>query len=743
MARVSIQGKVTSKKISTWLKAAFECNSILAIAPPGDRHILTQSREDKYHLNKHHQHGTDGYLSDSSCASHGDMPDAFTNGFKRRRSLRRTVSLEDMTTASAIHHQRPASSASICRRRHPSRTDVRRQDQGQPHSTMNDPIGLPTPDVSPEELSESSEELVIIQGELLEKTNHTQSRDRIRPSQLHRGAFPESDVETRTISNLSPTGEPMAGPLNWLTEAPCIDALVNWIEGPDHPVQRRSQDKDKQPNPWLDIPLQFVELLTYPEPDPKNGNKMTLAMVRETTFVKQRRRTLLMLTAYTMIVRYCSFDFFIVVLFASNCAMLFLMKNSGRMNVNMAKRAVRQRVGWAKQWAGGIFRRGNNHNNSNSNGYTSANTNTSNTAGGTQHYSNSNSVHSPSTTEFAQDIQTLPAISGNISSIVTESNPQMKRRGLFGKRKTVDNTASSIHETFASTAPSIHRNAVAIGDTASIISAAPTGVTTTIQKRRFFKRNNNFVNSSSNYNHHQHHHDNNNNGARGNITHFNTDDATMPSVTNTPLSIPSKTSVSPSSTHSPTQSSAGTIPNTTRLTAMNTPLSSSSLTQSQSLPQLQLSPTQVDSERSKPTKSLSISSTSLSLLPSVPSAQQQRHDEPSSIVLPPVSSTSQSVSVVSQSSSLKGSGLSQLLDQSECTARDTPQRPLSPFGLSNQQNHDDHDEYEDGTAGDIDELGPGFDKSTKKPMGTDSTMERSNSTSLDAVASAAADAMDL
>lgn len=31
MARVSIQGKVTSKKISTWLKSTFERNTIVSI----------------------------------------------------------------------------------------------------------------------------------------------------------------------------------------------------------------------------------------------------------------------------------------------------------------------------------------------------------------------------------------------------------------------------------------------------------------------------------------------------------------------------------------------------------------------------------------------------------------------------------------------------------------------------------------------------------------------------------------
>ncbi|KAK9751607.1 hypothetical protein K7432_018101 [Basidiobolus ranarum] len=66
---------------------------------------------------------------------------------------------------------------------------------------------------------------------------------------------------------------------------------------------------------------------------------------------------LVLLTVYALIVRYASFDLFLLVLFASHCTILFLMKNSTKVNMQMAKRTVRQRVNWAKQWAGGIFRK--------------------------------------------------------------------------------------------------------------------------------------------------------------------------------------------------------------------------------------------------------------------------------------------------------------------------------------------------------------------------------------------------
>lgn len=712
MARVSIQGKVTSKKISTWLKSTFERNSVLAISPPRDHH--TQPEDDLTH--HHHHHDVDGYLTDTSCISHGDMADTFTNGFQRRRSLRRAISLDNLASATTIHHHR-----------HVQHADIHVQEQGRFHSAVDDHIGLPTPDVSPEELSESSD--------ILNEANHVQSEVDIQQSESYYGAFPDSN----TIGDTASSGEPVVGPLSWLTESPFIDALVSWIEGPDHPVQQRNQDKDK-PNPLLDIPLQFIAMLTYPEPDPKNGNKMTLAMVRETSFVRQRRKTLMMLTIYTLVVRYCSIDFFIAVLFASNCAMLFLMKNSGRMNVNMAKRAVRQRVGWAKQWAGGIFRRGNGSSNSNGNGNSHS-----------QH-SNSSGMHSPSTTDFGQHVHSS-AISVNNVSVAADSSSQVKRRGLFGKRKTVDNTASSIH---TSTAPSIHGTASMIGDTASILST-PVGVAATTQKKRFFKRNSNLVNSSSI-------------GDHSNMSSNNIDSTALPPTTNASVPAYPRVSTSTSSPRSQVQNASSTSPNTARSTVMNVPLSSSPLAQSQSFAQSQTSPRktfgsslismQSDSERtdtSKPPKPLSIVSTP-PLLPGVPSAQ--RLDDPPTMALPPsIQSATPSASLGSQdriSTSHKEPGSFQLSNRSDLAAMDVPRRPLSPFFAIPNQNGRHQlpvavtaqvpqmgamiDEDEDGSAN---ARGAVLHASGKAMTRTDATLENSSATTLDAVSSATADAMDL
>nr|CAG8522944.1 3272_t:CDS:10 [Entrophospora candida] len=144
-----------------------------------------------------------------------------------------------------------------------------------------------------------------------------------------------------------------------------LDSFMNWIEGPPITDRKVSSNvaslppKNTNNNPnssnnknqtILDIPMQFIDLLTYPDIDPK-ASKPSFAVLREISFVKQRRRTLIIVTISIIIIRYCSFDLFLIILFACNCTMLFLMKNSGKVNVTMAKRAVRQRIGWAKQWA--------------------------------------------------------------------------------------------------------------------------------------------------------------------------------------------------------------------------------------------------------------------------------------------------------------------------------------------------------------------------------------------------------
>lgn len=515
-----------------------------------------------------------------------------------------------------------------------------------------DATNLPTPDVSPEELSDSSEDLVD-QGELTDP--RSMSFDGAHRQRRH-DAYPGPGV--------APQGDEDSSSWNWLKDSPFLDALVNWIEGPDAVAQPKGQEKDK-PNPWLDIPFQFIALLTYPEPDAKTGNKMTLArnvhlpidvivvlvhdcqvrtdinltplfflstiVVRETAFVRQRRRTLFMLTVYTLLVRYCSFDFFLVVLFASNCAMLFLMKNSGRMNVNMAKRAVRQRVGWAKQWAGSIFKRGNN-----------ISTNNINVPGMPPPHSRPSSTHrrgasqatltlNTAQSESLRNMQTSTEANASSLTIAPETSPQMKRRGLFGKKVAVGG-----HSHSAST--STVQGSILINDGASVMTATATTAPST--KRRFFRRNqNNSINNTS---------------------------TMIPNNTSVPIPIPA-----------PKQSPSILSP-TPKTIIPSAPLSSSPLTQSQSLPQLQFSPKKPVSPAPLSTAGTTLGDHEVHCGKKTPSPRsfERSHELQLNTKLP--MELASHLATPSPSTPPLFSGLSQLLNRSSSPSVSSSSRPSQP-----------------------------------------------------------------
>ncbi|KAF8939342.1 hypothetical protein BGZ47_008212 [Haplosporangium gracile] len=477
-------------------------------------------------------HDEEGYLSDLSTISNENENEnegtitMTANGSTlrentnresavSRRLMRRAISLEDLNTVSAIHHnhhhildqdslpERPSSSASMSLPV-PSDTLPSLQPNDQTlyhryyhHRSLERPFNCNTL------LSDDNQYSLY----RLDRDHQGPARTISPDADMDDLALLDDVRSTRSTYSTNPvlqdavkdtTVTAPGGSLGWLNASPLLEALVSWVEGPPNRPQPKKNPNEK-PNPILEIPFQFIALLTYPEPDPKTGDKMSLAMVRETAFVRQRRKTLMMLTAYTLIVRYCSFDFFLVVLFASNCGMLFLMKNSGRMNVNMAKRAVGQRVGWAKQWAGGFFKRGNggathNNNNNNTNSY----------------IGNDNmSIHQGITTSNASSSKSLPNISsmpaestrgvGMTASIIAgektdsaqENSPQIKRRGLFGKRKAYTTSLAPSQRIGASTSSILSPTSAAgeglNGDDVSVM----TGRT----KRGFFKRN---TNSSSN-----------------------------------------------------------------------------------------------------------------------------------------------------------------------------------------------------------------------------------------------------
>ncbi|KAG9304081.1 hypothetical protein G9A89_005991 [Geosiphon pyriformis] len=142
---------------------------------------------------------------------------------------------------------------------------------------------------------------------------------------------------------------------SWLDSFP-LDNTHTSINGEQATNSSKPHPNNKNTS-IIDIPLQFIDLLTYPDVDPNASKKASFAVLREISFVKQRRQVLFGLSLSMLIVRLCSWDLFFVLLFAANCGMLFLMKNSGKVNVTMAKRAVRQRIVWAKQWAGSFLRK--------------------------------------------------------------------------------------------------------------------------------------------------------------------------------------------------------------------------------------------------------------------------------------------------------------------------------------------------------------------------------------------------
>ncbi|CAG8513592.1 7077_t:CDS:2 [Acaulospora morrowiae] len=141
-----------------------------------------------------------------------------------------------------------------------------------------------------------------------------------------------SDAEVAVDANNDPEGVDGGAQVDewWSLGNNLMYSMMSWLEGPSVGVKvvpekqttSTNQSSNNKNVTILDIPFQFIALLTYPEIDPKATKKASFAVLRE----------------------------------ISNCAMLFLMKNSGRVNVTMAKRAVRQRIGWAKQWAGSLFR---------------------------------------------------------------------------------------------------------------------------------------------------------------------------------------------------------------------------------------------------------------------------------------------------------------------------------------------------------------------------------------------------
>ncbi|KAJ9081395.1 hypothetical protein DSO57_1015102 [Entomophthora muscae] len=131
-----------------------------------------------------------------------------------------------------------------------------------------------------------------------------------------------------------------------------VFALVSSFLSLPQGVQEISEDS----NVWA-FPLKFHTFLNYPSLYLDDGltRKNSYQFLKEVKAVNTRRKVLTGLTLYSLLLRFCSLDLFFVVLFVSNCLVLYFMKNSTKVNLTIAKSSVKSKVGLAKQWAGGFI----------------------------------------------------------------------------------------------------------------------------------------------------------------------------------------------------------------------------------------------------------------------------------------------------------------------------------------------------------------------------------------------------
>lgn len=212
-----------------------------------------------------------------------------------RRLMRRAISLEDLNTGSAIHHnhhhilehdsppERPSSSASMSLPV-PSDTlsSLQQNDQTLYHRYYHH-RSLERPSASNYSalLSDDNEYSLYRLDHDHQEPVRTMSPD----ADIDDLALLDDVKSTRSTYTtnlvLQDTGKDetiaaAGGSLGWLNASPLLEALVNWVEGPPNRPQPKKNPNEK-PNPILEIPFQFIALLTYPEPDPKTGDKMSLA----------------------------------------------------------------------------------------------------------------------------------------------------------------------------------------------------------------------------------------------------------------------------------------------------------------------------------------------------------------------------------------------------------------------------------------------------------------------------------
>lgn len=208
-----------------------------------------------------------------------------------RRLIRRAISLEDLNTVSAIHHnhhhildhdsppERPSSSASMSLPV-PSDTLPSLQPNEQAlyhryyhHRSLERPSASNYSTLLSDENQYSLYRLEHDHQEPIRTMSPDIDLDDLDDVKSTRSTYTTSPV---VQAGKDETIAAAGGSLGWLNASPLLEALVNWVEGPPNRPQPKKNPNEK-PNPILEIPFQFIALLTYPEPDPKIGDKMSLA----------------------------------------------------------------------------------------------------------------------------------------------------------------------------------------------------------------------------------------------------------------------------------------------------------------------------------------------------------------------------------------------------------------------------------------------------------------------------------
>jgi hypothetical protein len=155
----------------------------------------------------------------------------------------------------------------------------------------------------------------------------------------------ESDgTESSDGQHFNQTNEVKAGQHpTWTTWA--VDAFQQWLGIMPTPLPTKLGSPAKNNRPprqenytFMEIPIHFFALLTYPEDDTLAGRRAPFFVMRETELVRQRRAVFMALSAFAILLRYSSFDFFCVLIALLNWIALYGLKNSRKVNVTLAKR---------------------------------------------------------------------------------------------------------------------------------------------------------------------------------------------------------------------------------------------------------------------------------------------------------------------------------------------------------------------------------------------------------------------